>query len=257
MGSLGDNGGGWPPDGGLPNVPPEWGDIVIPDDLSSLADEVAAVRAELGQSRPRTRWQRFTDRPAIRGLRRMGSAGLRVPVLIIALAVMVTVASVFASAWPGPLRPPTTQRTAGTPNDGRSSLPALELVGAGGETVPLLGRLPAVVLLIDGCSCEQLVTDTATAVPADVTVVTVASGPGPRGSAPAGAPGPPQVAAPQVAGKVIRQLWDPTGELRSAFDLAAPDGTAVALLVDHTATVLRINQRTASVEDLRPDLARL
>ena len=38
MGSLrGDNGGERPPEGGgLPDLPPEWGTIVIPDDASAL-----------------------------------------------------------------------------------------------------------------------------------------------------------------------------------------------------------------------------
>ena len=120
MGSLSDN-GGWPNDGGspddLPDFPEEWGVIVIPDDLSELADEVRAVRAELALTRPQTRWQRFTSRPAVRVLRRIGSAGLRGPVLIISLAVLVTMASLFASAWPGPARTPATQRTAGTTDD--------------------------------------------------------------------------------------------------------------------------------------------
>jgi len=51
MGSASDNGGDLPHDGGtpdgLPELPEEWGVIVIPDDLSELADEVRAVRAEL------------------------------------------------------------------------------------------------------------------------------------------------------------------------------------------------------------------
>src|SRR6185295_16286595 len=94
--------GGWPSDGGspdgLPDLPEEWGVIVVPDDLSELAEEVDAVRAELHRTRHRTGWQRFADRPAIRTLRRIGAASLRAPVLIISMAVLVTVASLFASA---------------------------------------------------------------------------------------------------------------------------------------------------------------
>ena len=51
MGSLSDNGGIWPGDGGsadgLPGLPEEWGVIVVPDDLSELSAEVTAVQAEL------------------------------------------------------------------------------------------------------------------------------------------------------------------------------------------------------------------
>src|SRR5919107_6113420 len=102
MGSRSDNGGDWPFDGGspdgLPDLPEEWGVIVIPDDLSELADEVRADRAELGLSRPQTPWQRFAAHPAVRRIRRIAATGMRAPVLIIAMAVLVTVASLFASA---------------------------------------------------------------------------------------------------------------------------------------------------------------
>ena len=66
--------GGWPSDGGspddLPDLPEEWGVIVIPDDLSELSDEVEAVRAELRLTGEPTRWRRFTARPAVRRIRR-------------------------------------------------------------------------------------------------------------------------------------------------------------------------------------------
>ena len=258
MGSLSDNGGNWPPDGGspddLPDLPEEWGVIVVPDDLSALSEEVSAVRAELQRAQHRTRWQRFTDRPGMRVLRRIGSAGLRAPVLIISMAILVTVASLFASAWPGPSRPPTTQRTATTTTDeGGGVLPALELIGSDGKTMPLRAQLPAVVLLTDGCLCTDLIADTSAATPAGITVVTVVTG------AAAGQTGaaPPTNAAPATEGRAVRALRDPTGELRSGLNLGAPDGTAAALLVNRNGVVIRKVPRTVSIEDFRPDLARL
>src|SRR4029453_3275827 len=153
MAGASDN-GGWAADGGspdgLPDLPEEWGVIVIPDDLSELSDEVTAVRDELRRSQPRTRWQRIAERPGRRARRRAGEASLRAPVLIISMAVLVTVASLFASAWPGPSRTPATQRTANSTDDPAYTLPALELIGSDGKTVPLRGQLPAVVLLTDG-----------------------------------------------------------------------------------------------------------
>jgi hypothetical protein len=157
--------------------------------------------------------------------------------------------------------------------------------------VALRGRLPAVVLLIDGCDCAQLVADTAAAVRADIAVITV-SGTAPAGSAPgsalggttprtgaappvqaatARAPAAQAPAAGQPAGQgasaqvpetatgatTVRVLQDPTGELRKAFDLAAADGTAAALLVGETGKLIRTVKRTATIEDFRPDLARL
>jgi hypothetical protein len=255
VGSRSDN-GGWPSDGGspddVPDLPEEWGVIVIPDDLSELTDEVEAIRAELRQADARTRWQRFTARTGVRRLRRIAAAGVRAPVLIISMAVLVTVASLFASAWPGPPRTPVTQRTANNTDDRGESLPALELVGVDGQTVPLRGRLPAVVLITDGCDCKQLVAETTTAVRPEIAVVTVVSGM----SSPS-ALTPATGAAPQAQGKTVRVLRDPTGGLRSSLRLGAPDGTAAALLVNRAGEIVRTVPRTASVEDLRPHLARL
>ena len=177
MGSCGNNNGEWPSDGGtpddLPEVPEEWGVIVIPDDLSGLDDEVRAVQAELRLTRPQTRWQRFKARPAIRRLRRLSAAGVRAPVLIISMAVLVTVASLFASAWPGPARSPATQRTANTTDEPAGALPALELLDPDGRTAALRERLPAVILLTEGCDCVQLVAATTAAVRPDLPVVPV------------------------------------------------------------------------------------
>jgi hypothetical protein len=284
MGSRSDNGGSWPPDGGvpdgLPELPPEWGDIVVPDDLSSLADEVAAVRAELHLDQDQTGWQRFSRRIGLRGGPRT-AAGLRGPALIIAMAVLVTLASLWASAWPGPARPVTPQRTASTGET--HSLPALELIGADGRPVPLRGQLPAVILLVDGCECSQLVADTAAAVRPEIAILTVISGtvgtptvmtagpvspagppsaPGPAAATaaatPATGPVPPTGAAPAPQPPpAVRPLRDPTNELRSAFNLAAPDGNAAVLLVSRTGDIVRTVRRTATIEDIRPDLARL
>jgi hypothetical protein len=256
MGSRSDNGGGWPSDGGspddLPDLPEEWGVIVIPDDLSELADEVAAVRAELQLTHSPTRWQRFARRPGVRRLHRMVMTGVRAPVLIISLAVLVTIASLFASAWPGPSRTPATQRTASTTEE-RESIPALELLGPDGAHVSLRGQLPAVVLLTDGCGCDQLIAETTTAVPPAVAVILVSSHPA---SPTAGGP-PPTGATPQAQGKTVRSLRDPTDGLRKSLALADPDGTAVALLVDDAGEIIRTVQRTLTVEEFRADLARL
>jgi hypothetical protein len=295
MGSLSDNGGGWPPDGGmpdgLPDLPPEWGDIVVPDDLSSLSVEVAAVQAELHREQDRTAWQRFARRVGIRHVRRPGAAGLRGPALIIAMAILVTLASLWASAWPGPARPPSSRTGSGT--DTRT-LPALELIDADGEHVALNARLPAVILLIDGCECTQLIADTAAVVRPEIAVVTVVAGtagygdvetagpvapavgavPGTAavtagagmatagalrtGSVPQTGAAPPAGALPPAPGaRTVQALRDPVGELRSAFNLAAPDGNAAVLLVSRTGQIVRTVPRTASVEDIRPHLERL
>ncbi|GAA0482225.1 hypothetical protein Ade02nite_66860 [Paractinoplanes deccanensis] len=255
MAGASDN-GGWSSDGGspddLPDLPEEWGVIVIPDDLSELSDEVEAIREELRLSGPPTRWQRLLRRPGVRRVRRLAAKAVRAPVLIVSLAVMVTVASLFASAWPGPPRQPAAQRTAATAAVGGTTLPALELIASDGRTVPINGQLPAVILLIDGCACAELVSDTVDAVRPEIAVITVSS------TATASAAGtPPTNTTPQAAGKILRPLHDPTGSLRSHLELPAPDGVAAAIIVDRSSKIVRQIPRIASVEDLRADLARL
>ena len=257
MGSRSNNGGGWPSDNSsdddLPDLPEEWGVIVIPDDLAELSDEVAAVQAELRLVQPHTRWQRFGARSPVRRMRRLAATGLRAPVLIISMAILVTVASLFASAWPGPNRTPATQRTASATDDGDSTLPALELIGADGAHVSLRGQLPAVILLTDGCDCTRLIADTTAAVRPEIAVLTVTSGTAARSASAV----PPTGATPQAQGKIVRALRDPAGELRKTLRLEAPDGTAAVILVDRNGEIVRTVKRTATVEELRPDLARL
>ncbi|BBH65078.1 hypothetical protein ACTI_17630 [Actinoplanes sp. OR16] len=259
MAGASDN-GGWPPDGGanddLPDLPEEWGVIVIPDDLSALSEEVAAVRAELNTAGPATRWQRFTRSPAIRGLRRLGALAVRTPALIITMAILVTVASLFASAWPGPPRQPATQRTANTTEDPSGKLPALELIGTGGQNVSLVSRLPAVIIVTDGCACDELIAETASLVKPDTAVIAVSSTIGTPGTA-TGTVKLPPAQTPQADGKTVSLLQDPTGGLRRHLGLEAPDGTAAVLLVDKFNRIVRLQRRLASIEEIRPDLARL
>ncbi|MFF5295480.1 hypothetical protein [Paractinoplanes globisporus] len=261
MAGPGEN-GGWPSEGGspddLPDLPEEWGVIVIPDDLSELSDEVDAVRAELRLAERPTRWRRFVTRPAMRRVRRIATHAVRAPVLIISMAVLVTVASLFASAWPGPPRQPATQRTANTTDDhGETTLPALELIGADGQTVPLRGQLPAVILLIDGCDCANLVSDTIAAVRPEIAVVTISDAKATAGVGRTGTGTPPTGATPQAQGKTVRALRDPSGSARSQLKLGKADGTAAALLVDRGGMIVRTAPRLAVVDDIRPDLARL
>ena len=55
----------------------------------------------------------------------------------------------------------------------------------------------------------------------------------------------------------MRHLLDPTGGLRTHLELAAPDGTATALLVNRGGEIIYTKLRTMSVEDFRPALDRL
>jgi hypothetical protein len=173
--------------------------------------------------------------------------------LIISVAILVTVASLFASAWPGPLRQPATQRTAGTTQSVSDTLPALEMVGPDGQPVSLTGQLPAVVLLTDGCACDTLIADTVTGVGSGTAVLVVTHLRASAGSAPAQLP----ARTPQAEGKVVTRLHDQTDSLRKELKLSAPDGTAAVLLVDRLGNIVRKMPRVATAEVVLPYLPQL
>lgn len=259
MAGASDN-GGRPPGGGtpddLPDFPEEWGVIVIPDDLSALADEVAAVRAELRTGPPLTRVQRLTRRPSVRRLRRFGTFLVRTPALIISMAVLVTVASLFASAWPGPPRQPVAQRTSSTTDTTIDKLPAIDLINiADGEAVSVRGRLPAVVLLTEGCDCGKLIRDTVAASRPGTTILVVSSIKPSTGASSSNVL--PTARTPAADGKTLVYLHDQTDTLRDQLGIGAPDGTAAVAVVDTLGKIVQLEKRTASVETIRPHLARL
>lgn len=250
MGTVGNGGGGgWPPDGGgqsdgLPELPPEWGPIVVPDDPAELAAEAAVIRQEL-------------SRQARRDLR-LGEAGqsprldpaateptsLRLPLLIMSIAVLATLTSLFAftslGTHPAPGQP---TATTGAPQP-RLALPALDTVDAAGASVPLRGLLPAAIILTDRCTCADLVAATAAAAPPSVTVVALADARSALNPA----------TATQSASPGVRELADPTGELRGFLQIPPPGEAATVLLVAATGQVVRVLSATNSIEDYRNDL---
>ncbi|WP_341717923.1 hypothetical protein QQG74_29620 [Micromonospora sp. FIMYZ51] len=215
---------------GLPDLPPEWGRVVVPDDASALADEAELIRREL-------------RRAAAGRSRRWRPPG--VPVLVLLIAVVTTVAGLLTVSWPRSSRSPgpvVADSPEPTPAQltGRA-LPALDLVDAGQSPVPLRGLLPAVVLLVEGCPCPDLVTETALAAPEGVNVVTVGAG-SPR-AAPAGVP--------------VRALADPAGGLRDFLHAPAHPGSVTALLADRTGRVVLVVPEVGSVSDYHAELIRL
>ncbi|GGM30519.1 hypothetical protein GCM10011608_13890 [Micromonospora sonchi] len=214
---------------GLPDLPPEWGRVVVPDDASALADEAEQVRRELRRQ--------LSAQP-----RRWRSPGL--PVLVLLIAVVTTVAGLFTVTWPRANRSPGPVSSSPEPTPAQltsRTLPALDLVDARQSPVPLRGLLPAVVLLVDGCPCPDLIAATALAAPAGVSVVTVATG-RPR-------------AAP--AGTEVRTLADPTGGLRAFLRVPARPDTVTALLADRTGRIVLVVREAASVADYHAELIRL
>ncbi|MFF5178797.1 hypothetical protein ACFY2Q_12330 [Micromonospora sp. NPDC000316] len=218
------------PSDGLPDLPPEWGRVVVPDDASALAAEAARVRRELRRAAGQ-----HADHRA-----------LALPLLVLLVAVLTTLAGLLAVTWPRANR--STDRPAPTPFapppmvTGRA-LPALDLVDAAQAPVPLRGLLPAMIILVDGCPCPERVAQAAAAAPAGVAVITVAGG--------------RTVAATPPAGGNVRALADPAGGLRSFLGQPARPGALTALLVDRTGVVTGVLPDLGPVEAYQKELTAL
>jgi hypothetical protein len=246
MGTLGDDNGGPPPNGGgLPDLPPEWGTVIIPDDPSELAPEIDEIRRELRRTVRRDRWRRRLHLRPVTGPGPGDGSSLGLPLLIMAIAIVATLTSLFALAWPGPgsrlgASPPLrVSATTGTP-----TIPDLTLRGADGSEVHLRNSLPAVFLLADDCTCTDLILDTARVVPPGVTVV------------PVGRTAPALPTAPPI-GLRIRPVADPEERLRSAYAGSPPATGVVAVLVKGTGEVIKAVPHVSAVADFAAYLARL
>src|SRR5947207_13818789 len=167
MGSLrGDNGGRASDGGGLPDLPPEWGTVVIPDDRAERAKESASVRRELRRFARRNRWRRRLRLPPVTEAASRDTPTLGLPILIMAVALVATITSLFALAWPA-----RTVRQTASPVQHASvtptKIPDLTLVDASGRPVHVRNVLPAVLLLLDEHrGCAHLGLATAAQVPA-------------------------------------------------------------------------------------------
>ncbi|WP_036373231.1 hypothetical protein [Micromonospora sp. ATCC 39149] len=228
---------------GLPGLPPEWGRIVVPDDPSALAEEAAQVRRELRRSANGARWRRhlgLLPRPG-------GRPPLRLPLLVMLVALLITLAGLFAVTWPRPPRggdrPTVVPYPTATDLSGRA-LPALDLVDAENSAVSLRSLVPAVIILVDACPCPERVAEVAALVPPGVAVVTVGGGRTVRST-------PASPAAP------VRPLADPAGGLRAFLRLPARPGAATAVLVDRAGVLVQVVPELRSAEDYRADLTRL
>lgn len=171
-----DSSGGVPPDeggatrGGLPDLPPEWGSIVIPDDAAELEAEAYEVRREL---RARAWRNRVGVLLRMRPDRR-GPASLGVPIVIMVVAVFTTLLSLFVVTWDhrraatAPAGPEAAAQQVQVP------IADVTLTDAAGARVRLGNLVPAVLLLVtDDCDCTSLVRAIADAAPKPITVVPI------------------------------------------------------------------------------------
>jgi len=262
------NGGGSPPDDGgganpgdLPDFPPEWGTVVIPDDAAELDEEAEALRRELYRDSRRGRLRSALGISAL-GLKAepikaqpgtdVEPSSLGIPVVIMAVAILTTLVSLFIVTWgrqPGPPLPVTSPPSAardsgrGVATAGVTTLADLVLTDATGAGVRLGALLPAVILLADGCDCGRLVLDVGASAPAGVTVLAVGR------TMPAITP-PGSAGAPAN----VRGLADPGGVLRSRYapGTAGAPGVAMAVLVNGAGDVVKTVAKVDSVDDVTP-----
>jgi hypothetical protein len=295
MGTLrGDNGGERPQeDDGLPGLPPEWGTIIIPDDPAELDRDGTQLRRRFRREARHRRWRRrFHLRVKPMGRATEESPGLAVPLLIMAVAVIATLASLFAVAWPD-RRPDGTPRLPIRTSDTRVSVGALALIDRTGGSTRISSTGPAVILLVDGCACDSWIRATYVAVAASGPSATASTSARPDGAgqtdtltpnvaaqgvtatATAGAAGSapgtvsllvvaaslPALPALPAAGSTrvrVGAYADPNHSVRAAVTglPIVPDGPAV-VLVDRDGTVLRVVSHLTSITEFQADLNNL
>jgi hypothetical protein len=221
-----------PPDEphGLPDLPAEWGTIVIPDDAAELAAEAESVRRELRADARRARIR------GVFGLRGQPTS-LGIPIIIMTVAIITTLASLLVVTWGSQPPLPSPTNTATAPGQVTKPLGDMALPKASGEMVKVRDIAPVVILLTDGCDCAQLINDVAAHVPPGVTVAPV------TGSPVNGGKGDPA--------NVVR-LTDTKGVLRSRYGPETPDGTAVALVVNRQGEVINSLQHVTKSADITP-----
>ncbi|MEU7825334.1 hypothetical protein [Catellatospora sp. NPDC049133] len=124
MGTLGN---------GLPDLPPEWGEVVIPDDPAELAEEAERVREELrAEARAarraawRARWRRRLHLPE--HIDDPDQPSLVLPLIVLGVAVVITLLSLLLIAWPG--------LTKSTPESPQPGPPVRPAVSAPASTPP-------------------------------------------------------------------------------------------------------------------------
>jgi hypothetical protein len=231
--------------GGLPDLPPEWGVVLIPDDLSELDRETSALRREQRRSARRTKWRRRFGLPAKSG-NDDENPPVGTPLLIMAIAIVAALTSLFAITLSTRTNSTTTTSSQGpgapvvTP-----TMIDLSLNEADGTSVNLQKSKPAVILILDGCTCDQLIRDTVASAPAKVHVLVV------------------DRKAPTVAASINAvSLADPQQALRATYGPgpdrnATPSADVTALLVDSAGTVVNAVKHADDINTFKEALSTL
>ena len=95
---------------GLPDLPPEWGKVEIPDDAAELDAEAEIIRKDLRREAKiarkratRGRWRRRFGLPP--RIDDPDEPSLLLPLLVLGVALLVTLLSLLLIAWPSLSRP--------------------------------------------------------------------------------------------------------------------------------------------------------
>lgn len=246
----GGNDGNVPPDGDrtpdpdppdLPELPKEWGEISIPDDPSELASEAERVREEL------LREQREAAAGPSPGTVRPGTEpSIGVPLLIMSVAVLITLVSLFAMAWSGTSSiSPDLPGAGSDAADAPTELPPIVLGDATGRRIALAAQAPIAILLVEECECSQLIATTLAAAPPGASVAVV------------GHTTPPAPANLAAGDPVPLRLADPDGLVRAALRLDQPTDTATVVLVDQSGRITHTESAATSVAQYQGELTDL
>lgn len=242
----GGDGGNFPPEGNhdhpddsveLPELP---SDVTIPDDLSELADEAEQIRRELADQR-----QAGTHGgvPWGRGGPADAEPSIGVPLLIMSVAVLITLVSLFAMAWSGSGR---TDQAGPGPASPPSTLPDVRLADAAGQPVQLVRNLPVAILLVEECGdCAGLIVDTVASAPPGVTVAAV------------GTSAPERPAGLNLDDPAPLLLADQDGALRTQLGLGAATNTATVVLVNEDNQITQRLLGVTTASQFQPELAEL
>lgn len=226
-------------DGEIRGLPPEWGPIVVPDDLRELADEVVQIQAELAVTQPspppRWRWQR---------------GGLSGPLLALILFLVAAIGSLMVVVLPKPSRPPRREPLANTTvTVGMTGglLPAVSLSGGSTRATSLRQFRPAVLLLAPATCLTCATVRNQLVVAADETQLTVVwiTESSKAVTIPSGT----------VDGRIV-SLADPNGSVRAAIPGASTTGPT-AVLVRSDGRIRQVVSNVTNPSRLRPELAAL
>jgi hypothetical protein len=168
-----------------------------------------------------------------------------VPLLIMSIAIIAALTSLFAITL-------TSRSTKQQPSAPAVAAPQespqmidLALTDANGQSVRLRDTLPAAILLLDGCACDQLIRDTVAAAPPGVTVIAV-----------------DRTVPVLPAGVKVTVLADPEQALLATYadgpDRAAqPAEVPTAVLVTGDGTVTKVASPASKLVDFKTELTAL